>query len=307
MSELKIPTVEKEDIVAPKIPVGGTAIVLERHGKYQRDRDAENAGSIYEDDAEVTKQRDLGFFAELLEHEDDGETMILFVSSDTQYAKAGRRSMETAQLAQDAAIEAMNARGLDPTERIINFNSKFNTSRFDQTDQDVRAMKGIVEPKIFDDSPEFVAELGRMFNPPEVQSDIDARRTDVKLHPAAFEAYESDLPEVQSLREKHGAEGVRDILDRTKASLRVLERYARLFHASNPNKKLVIWAASHYDTISPLVKDAFGAEFSEFVPVDYGAGVVMNIAPGSQEVVLSTREQEVVMNLGKRALQQPKL
>ena len=38
-------------------------------------------------------------------------------------------------------------------------------------------------------------------------------------------------------------------------SLRVLERYARLFHAKNPDKKLVIWAASHYDTISPLANE----------------------------------------------------
>ncbi len=301
MSEITIPKVEKTDIKAPEIKAGGTAIVFQRHEKYNRDRSAEDAGSISAESAEITRQNDAIFFEDLItqEQSDGVETVVLFVSSDTQYAGKGYRSMETGQLAQDAAMDVFIEAGIDPAERIINFNPDFSTSDFDATGQAIRPMKGMVEPKIFDDTPDFVKDLGRKYNPPEVQADIDARRTDVQLSPQAFGAYEADEPGVQELREIHGAEGVHDIVDRTKKSLRVLERYSRIFHAMNPNKRLVIWATSHYDTISPLVKDATGAEFSEYVPVDYGAGVVIDIAPGGGEVTLEAQGARVALNLGK--------
>lgn len=297
MSE-KISKVEKSDIKAPEIPAGGTAIVFQRHEKYNRDRLADDAGSITE--SEATVDRDIAFFKELLHQEraDGVETVALFVSSDTQYAGKGYRSMETGQLAQDAAVEVFEEAGIDPNERIINFNDGFNTSDFDKTGQAIRPVKGIVEPKIFDESPDFVEELGRRFNDPELQADIDARRTDVKLSKRAFGAYEEDDPEVVEMRERHGAEGVHDIVDRTKKSLRILERYARIFHKNNPNKRLVIWATSHYDTISPLVKDVTGTDFTEYIGVDYGAGVVIEVPPEG-ETTLSAQGQKVVLPLGK--------
>ncbi len=301
MSEKSIQKVEKSDIQAPLIDAGGTAIVLQRHSKYERNRDSENSGSILAQDAELAIEQDVKFFKDLLNQEasDGVETMIMIVSSDTQYAGKGRRSMETAQLAQDAAVEVLMQHGYDPDERIINFNPNFSVDGFNPTGQRVRRMRGLVEPKIFDENPEFVRELGRTFNPIELQEEIDARRTDVQLSSQAFGAYEADEPEVKALREKHGAEGVHDILDRTKKSIKVLKRYAEIFHKTNPNKRLVIWAASHYDTISPLVKDATGTEFSEYVPVDYGGGVVIELAPDGGEAVLEAQSAKVALPLGK--------
>ncbi len=303
MDELTIPRVEKEDIAAPHIAPGGTTIVLQRHEKYNRDRSADDAGSISPENSGATIDVDRQFFEDVLAQEqtDGAETVVLFVSSDTQYAGKGRRSLETGQLAQDTAAEVFAAAGIDPAQRIINFNPNFNTHRSSDTDQDIRPMRGIVEPKMFDEHPEFVKELGRMFNPPELQEEIDARRTDVQLSPRAFGAYEEDAPEVKELRERHGAEGVHDIVDRTKKSISVLERYSRFFHAKNPDKRLVIWATSHYDTISPLVKDAQGADFGEYVPVDYGAGIVMNIEPGSTDVELQAQKQKIALPLGRIA------
>lgn len=301
MAENLIPKIEKDDIKAPVIEAGGTAIVLQRHEKYNRDRSAEDAGSITE--SEETIKQDTKFFEDILRQEEaDGvETVVLFVSSDTQYADKGRRSMETGQLAQDVAAQVFADAGVDPNQRIINFNPNFSTNRSKETDQDIRPMKGIVEPKIFDDTPDFVKELGKKFNPPELQAEIDAQRSDVQLSPQAFGAYEADLPEVKELREKHGAEGVHDILDRTKKTLKTLERYAGAFHANNPNKRLVIWATSHYDTISPLVKDATGTSFEEFVGVDYGGGVVIEVPPKHEggETTLSAKGQKVALPLGK--------
>lgn len=302
-----ISKVERTDIEAPLIDSGGTAIVFQRHEKYDRSKGTETTGSIVGEGIEDTKERDRDFFRDVLSNEDDGETMVLFVSSPTQYAGGGHRSMETAQLAEDAAIEVMEEMGLDPSQRIINFNDQFSTGKFEKTGQDIRPMKGIEEPRMFDNNMDFVEELGRQFNSEKTKEDVEARRTDVKLDKHAFGAYEEDAPGVKELREKFAVdgkpvEGVYDILDRTNMSLRALERYARLFHAKNPDKRLVIWAASHYDTISPLVKDATGQGFGEYVPVDYGAGVVIEIAPGGKEdPILKTKQGEVALNLGRKA------
>lgn len=304
-----ISKVEKTDVEAPVIEAGGTVIVFQRHEKYDRSKGVDTTGSImaFPEDVEDTRERDREFFREVLGNESDGETMVLFIGSPTQYAGGGHRSMETAQLAADAAIEIMEEMGISPSERIINFNEQFSTGKFDKTGQDIRPMKGIEEPRMFDQNMDFVEELGRQFNSDKTKEDIEARRTDVKLDPQAFGAYEEDAPGVKELREQFGkdgkpVEGVYDILDRTNMSLRALERYARLFHAKNPGKKLVIWAASHYDTISPLVKDATGQSFDTYVPVDYGAGVVIEIAPGGKEdPILKTKHGQVALSLGRNA------
>lgn len=307
MSEKLISKIEKEDIKAPQIEAGGTAIVFQRHERYNRDRSAEDAGSIDPESSDDTIRQDRQFFEDLLVQEaaDGVETMVLFVSSDTQYAGKGRRSLETGQLAQDAARSVFEEAGIDANERVLNFHPNFKTSRFEETGQDIRPVRGIVEPKIFDENPDFVKELGKKFNPEELQAEIESQRSDVQLSPEAFGAYEADLPEVVEMRERHGAEGVHDILDRTKTSLKVLERYSRVFHANNPNKRLVIWATSHYDTISPLVKDATDTEFSEYVPVDYGGGVVINVPPkGEGQTTLEAQGAQVPLILGKEAVEQ---
>lgn len=304
MSELLIPKVEKDDIYVPEIAPEGSVIVFQRHERYQRTRDAEDAGSIFPEAAEDTYGRDLEFFNELVE--DSGEdVMVLFVSSDTQYAGKGRRSLETGQLAQDAAVEAMTAAGLDPNEHIINFNPNFNPGEHEETDQHITPMRHVREPQMFDQTPEFVDKLRDMFGAAEevsVTENGDTQMRRIGLSQDAWSAYESDTPEVQQARAETGAEGVYDILDRTKKGLRVLERYSDVFHAKNPGKKLVIWMASHYDTISPLVKDATDTSFDEYVPVDYGGGVLIELPPkedGERVVTLSTRSAHVALNLGR--------
>ena len=292
MPEIQIPKIEKADLVTPFIEPDGTTIVLQRHEKYSRDKTAENAGSLFPEDAEGARQRDIEFFRDVVAQESDGsEVMVLFVSSDTQYAEKGRRSLETAQIAQDAATEVFTSLGIDPAQRIINFNGDFSVSRTSSTDQDVRTMKGLREPQIFE-TPDYITHLKEKYGAEDGPG--------AGLSQAAWAAHESDLE--REVREDLGAEGVHDIVDRTKRSIKALERYSRVFHKSNPNKRLVIWATSHYDTISPLVKDATDTSFDEYVPVDYGGGVVMNIAPGSNEVQLEAQSEKVALDLGSSSL-----
>lgn len=291
MSE-KITKIEKEDIKPPAIEPGGTAIIFQRHERYQRDRDAENSGSLITEDAEAARKRYDQFFEEELDMEGDVETMVLFVSSDTQYNGGGRRSLETAQLAQDAAIEVMQARGIDPKERIINLNSQFTTRGFEPTEQSIRPMTHIREPQIFA-TPEYVKYLQDKYGSADGKGN--------GLSPRAWAAHEEDAE--KEVREAMGAEGVREMVVRTKTALKVLERYAKAFHKTHPNKRLIIWTASHYDTTSPLVKDATGTNIEEYVPVDYGAGVVIDLPPNSGEVYLSAQGERVKLDLGRRSVE----
>lgn len=291
MLEKQIPKIEKEDIVAPPLEAGQTAIVLQRHERYDRDRNADTAGSLDESAAEAAYLRDLKFFEQVLDDDNsDAETMILFISSDTQYAGKGHRSMETAQLAQDAAIETLESRGIDAKERIINLNDRFSTKKFNKTDQAIRPDKKIHEPEIFD-VPEYVDFLRDKYGKEDGPGN--------GISQEAWAVHEMDGE--REKREELGAEGVHDVVDRTKQSLAIVERYAKMFHALNPNKKLVVWMASHYDTISPLMKDATDTGFDEYVPVDYGAGVVITLSPES-EPQLKTRRETVALQLGKSSI-----
>ena len=291
MSELTIPSIEKSDIKPVKIEPGGTAIVLQRHEKYERSRDSDKSGSVFEEDAAEARKRALDFFTqELAGDTDESPIFVLFASSDTQYNDMGRRSLETAQLAQDACAEAMVAAGVEPNQRIINFSSDFTTKRFKETDQDIRPVTKLREPDIFS-SADYINHLRDKYGKE------DGPGTGISKK--AWAAHEAD--EEKEAREKFGAEGVGEILGRTQKSIHVFEQYAAMFHRSRPNARLVIWATSHYDTISPLVKDATGATLKDYVPVDYGAGIVIEVGPGSNEAVFEAQGQKTLLKLGKIA------
>lgn len=277
-------TIEKTDIKVPRLSAGESAIVFQRHGKYERDKTSEQSGSITSDAVEDLTASGQAFFNELLANEPNPEdVMVLFVSSDTKYGQ-GYRSMETAQIAEDAAIAAFSSTGLDPRTQIINLSPSFKTHVFDETGQHIRS-----DPKIHE--PEFLDNEGYVQFLKDKYSDGNS------LTPRAWAMHEMDAD--KEAREEHGAEGVHDIVRRTKKSLAILERYSKIFHANNPRKKLVIWAASHYDTLSPLVKDATGSDFGDYLPVDYGAGITIELKNGEPSFELSG--ERVVLNLATTA------
>lgn len=292
MSEKNIKKIDKSDIQPPQIQPGGTAIVFQRHEKYQRDVAADNAGSIFREDADTVKAEYERFFEDVIANEGEQEATVLFVSSDTQYNGKGHRSLETAQLAQDAAKVVFEKHNLDPSDRIINLSSDFNVSGFLKTRQLIRPFPKLREPQIFD-HPEYADHLRDKYGGVE--------GLEKGLSPAAWSAHEADSEQV--VRERIGAEGIYDILKRTKRSIEILERYARAFHKSNPNKKLIIWVASHYDTISPFVKDTAGISITEeYLPVEYGGGVIIDIPPEETNPTLKIQGQTIPIKLGRSSL-----
>lgn len=77
--------IEKQDIKVPHLAAGESAIIFQRHGKYERDKTSEQNGSITEDAVEGLTASNQVFFDELLKSEPNPEDiMALFVSSDTK-------------------------------------------------------------------------------------------------------------------------------------------------------------------------------------------------------------------------------
>jgi len=302
MSEIPKNKVEIEDIILPELAPGESSVVFQRHGKYDRDRNSETAGSVTAGSAEEMYDYDRKTFDKLFKQPD---TYVLFVSSDTQYADKGFRSLETAEVAQQAAKDSLESQGLDATERIINLNPEYSTARHDETDQDIRPLAGIREPQIFNPRDAgYVQHLQDKYG----YADEEAK---TGLSPKGWAFHEFDGE--REAREETGAEGEEELIKRTKKTLAILERYAHVWHANNPDKRLVIWAASHYDTISPLIREANGVLREEdgsladvYQGVDYGGGIVINI-PSSVEddLTLTRRASERILKLGHEAAVAP--
>jgi hypothetical protein len=156
--------------------------------------------------------------------------MVLFAASDTQFAGKGYRSMETAWIAQNAAISALNGLGLRPSEHIVNFDSEFVTPTFRPADAAgpifIRPETGLREPQFFD-TPEYVKHLLAKYG----SAPDDPNR----LSQQAWAAHERDAE--QAVREALGAEGVYDILARTRKSLSRMRAYANSFHTACPDRR----------------------------------------------------------------------
>jgi hypothetical protein len=302
MSEIPNNKIEKEDIILPELATGETSLVFQRHGKYDRNRGSETVGSITPESTEEMYDYDKKTFDKLFKQSD---VYVLFVSSDTQYAGKGFRSLETAEVAQQAAKDSLESHGLDPNERIINFNPAFSVARHEETNQDIRPLAGIREPQIFNPRDEsYIQHLQEKYG----YADEDAK-TGISPKGWAFHEFDGE----QDAREATDAESEDDLIKRTKKTLAILERYAHVWHANNPDKRLVIWAASHYDTISPLVKEVNGLLRDEegklvdvYQGVDYGGGVVINIpASPDDDLILTRRASERIIKLGQDAVTVP--
>jgi hypothetical protein len=271
---IELPTViERSDIEPHAIATGETEIVLQRHGKYARKSEQGELGSLT--DVASEKAAAAEYFSKFLEQlpEDERQSVdILFVASDTQYRGAGKRSLETAIVAQEAATEVLEEQGASGS-RILNVTNDL------RGDGGPRPMPKMREPQMFTKSPDFVKFL---------EDNYDA---DMGLK--FWIAFEEDLE--KDTREQMGAEGPDEIADRMGFSVRALARYAQAYHNSNPDRRLVIWADTHYDTISPFVKrDVFGVGKEAQLLVDYGAGITIDIdSEGKAKTELGGKEYEV--------------
>lgn len=255
----ELPNPEKISIqdIKPKIPeVDGSLIVLQRHEKYVRDPESPKKGSLDEKAAEHAKELGRNTIKQILEglpQVERDSVDIMVVASDTQYREGGRRSIETGEKTMEGVRDVLDELGLSK-DRLLNDSDRFlSTGPIPVPD--------IREPKIFLDSPDFVKFMEEKYG------------TGLEF----WIAYEDDVE--KDARLKARAEGPIDMADRLASFMSLMARHAKAYHNANPGRRLIIWAVSHYDTISPYVKK-YIANMSQNKPlaVDYGAGITIDIA-----------------------------
>lgn len=266
--------IETKDIQSVPPEVGGTSIILQRHGKYERSKESPKVGSLTEEGEEAVYTSGKDFFARLLEDIPESERKnvdFLILASDTQYEGGGRRSMETADQIMKALKEELKDFDLDENQ-ILNISGNI------AGEGNPRATSKLREPQMFNNSPDFVNFLKEKYG-------------DLGLD--FWIAFEEDKE--KEAREKMGAEGPDEITDRMQRMVEVLSRYSSFYHKKHPEKRLVIWAASHYDTISPYVKrEVFGTGKETPLGVDYGAGISIHLdKQGKGKVRIADKDYEL--------------
>lgn len=254
-----------KEISAATPEPGGTVLVLQRNAKDNRDAGSPEYGAL---SAEVQAQTQEGakiFFDQLFDGLDEDEKQsvrVLVVASDATLITPGgvnsshKRGLETAEQDISGILRSITEHNLDPSQVLINPSEDGNTPEPVELD-------GLVDLRIWE-SPEFVEYMKAKYG-----TGIDF-----------FAAYEDDL-EVDT-REDMNVEGPADVAIRMREVVTDLTQdVAQEYHRENPGTRLVVWATSHYDSISPFVKGYVYQDnpTKHLVKVAYGGGISIKISP----------------------------
>ena len=269
-SQMRPEKITAADLQPRMLQKGDTEIVIQRHAEYIRDKSDPNAGSLTEHGREQAYTDATAFFQKQLEAIPANErdtVRIVVLASDTQYGPQGnKRSTETAEEVLHAAHEQGQLFGLK-TDQFLNDSTKLHGEGGPRPTPILR------EPAMFEQSPEFVRFLEEKYGEVGGKSDF-------------WKAFEGDWE--QNTRESMGAEGPGELAGRLQKSIEIMARYAQFHHHNNPDSRLLIWATSHYDTISPFAKRMLDIDKDEFFGVDYGAGLVVRMgADGTADTLIA--------------------
>ena len=234
--------------IFPMINEFQTQFVFQRHCNYDR-----NNGLLLPES--VSKQKEIvkSFIvnmSNIITLDDLKNTYFLFTSSNTISSVDFKRCVETTNIAMKYISEFLKSNNIS-LDHIINFNEKSNYNN--QVHED----KLLTEPKMFTDSTGYLDYLKTKHNGININFWID---------------FEEDLS--KEVREQLSAEGPDEIVERAVRYINVLSRYANIFNLKYPNSRLIIWNGTHYDLISPLVKQKIlDWEKFDIVNVDYCGGI----------------------------------
>lgn len=236
------------DNFLPDFKSGETQIIFQRHANYDK-----TTGEML--DTENTTLVDYNYFKTLLSSLSDEERenlYILFIASDTKNAANGlERAVVSTDIAKQVVSSIFENYGLSDSH-IIN-NTNFNGN--------VRIDKNLIEPKMFIDKTGYFEFLKKKYN--GVNIDF-------------WTAFEEDLD--REYRLQIFGEGPDEIVDRAFNYLTIVKRYSDYFHSVKPNSRLIVWSGTHYDLISPLVKQLIvKLDKDAVVPVDYNGGIAVTV------------------------------
>lgn len=246
---------------------GGTVIVMQRHGEYDRE-----TGSLTESGLENSEKRSAEIIDEMISEIPENErrnVKILVVASPTEM-NGGQRSMETADAAISSIKKVFEKYGI-PDENLLR--------------DTPRPVEDVEEPRIFQGDLQYMNFL------------FDRYGRGTKEF---WRAYEEDVHKAE--REKMGAEGPIEMSDRYAHFMDVLGRYSRQFHykEKEEKKRLIVWLVSHYDTITTYIKNhVANIPQEQYLPVDYDGGVSLYIS-SNQDSHIKIGDKDFEIALGKK-------
>lgn len=258
-----LPKIERITIndLRPEVPKPDeTIVVLQRHAKDSRDPNSPlELGTLIPESAEQVRKKTKEFFDQIFKSlgpEKIKNLDILVVASNTKLTtpmpdvkSEHKRAMETGEVV-IAEIKKSMAEFSLPQVQLLN-----------KSGRPIELSSGrIGELHMFEDSPEFVNFLRNKYG----------------IGKEFWVAFEDDAE--KETRERLGAEGPDEVADRLKDYLKTLANAMKLYHQLHPNRRMIVWAISHYDTISPFIKrHVAGMPKTDYLPIDNGAGIVINI------------------------------
>lgn len=236
------------DNFLPDFNIGETQIVFQRHANYDR-----NTGNML--DTDNTTLVDYNYFKTLLSSLSDEEKenlYVLFVASNTKNDVNGlERAVVSTDIAKQVVSSFFNNYGLSKDHIINNTNFKGN----------IRIDSNLIEPKMFIDNTGYLDFLKKKYN---------------GLNIDFWTAFEEDLD--REYRLQIFGEGPDEIVDRAFNYLTIVKRYSDYFHSIKPNSRLIVWSGTHYDLISPLIKQMIlKLDKDAYVAVDYNGGIAITI------------------------------
>ena len=242
------PVIVDSTSIKPLININESQIIFQRHCNYDRTN-----GGLIPESVEHQKSIVASFINELknnLTLEELRNTYFLFDSSNTISSGDFKRCVETTNIAMDMIRKFFEENNI-PLSHIINLNEDLNYN------SSVRENKHLTEPKMFTDSTGYLEYLKEKHDGINKDFWID---------------FESDLSKEKRL--ELNAEGPDEIANRGVRYVNVLQKYAKYFHTKFPNSRLIIWGGTHYDLISPLVKQkVLDCDKSDIVNVEYCGGL----------------------------------
>ena len=260
--------IEYDDII-PIVNQDETSIVFQRHANYDKQQ-----GILL--DPDKTIEVATSYFTNMLSGLSEAEknnTFVLFIASNTSTTNGLLRSFETTEITRKVAQVIFAENGI-PETNIININPQANLN------QATKKTSILAEPKMFTDNTGYLNYLTQKYG--GINKDF-------------WIAFESDIE--SEYRLAIGAEGPDEIVSRGLNYLEAIKRYATYFHNKKPNSRLIVWSGTHYDLISPFVKQVIlGLDKEEEVKVKNNAGICIMIDAKGR---LITNISGVTIDLGE--------
>lgn len=246
--------------------VGETTIILQRNAKDERNPESPNYGALTPETAEKTHDNAKSYFEQIfqgLSSEERKQIEILVVASDAilitpmgpEYSSPHKRGLETAVKVIEGAKKAMKEFGV-PEKQLLNL-SEFTAESEIEGPVEFEDLKDL---KMLSKSPEFV----------------DYLRNKYGAGKEFWSAYEGDKEKVK--RKELDAEGVWEIAERMRAFIDLLTKGSLERHSRLANRRLIIWAVTHYDSLSPFIKvNVLKKPATDYLPINAGGGITLEI------------------------------